>query len=142
MDQAAAIRQVTFRGLRAIWAPASVVFAHTLAAKVFGHEPYVDPCMHFLGGAAAAYFFRYVASGSPAVVGAISRTGANLLAFGLACAIALAWEFGEFFSDEFLGTSVQISVANTMRDLIFGVLGASAFLVGGSLVSSPTDAER
>ena len=48
-------------GREALWAPIAVVVLHWAAGGLLGHEPYVDPVMHFLGGAAAA-FFRSLAS--------------------------------------------------------------------------------
>ena len=57
------------------WAPISVLIGHSIFAKFFGHEPYVDPVMHFSGGVAAAYFFRElsVIGAEVFVVGAVAR---------------------------------------------------------------------
>ncbi|HSR89030.1 MAG TPA: hypothetical protein VLK22_01340 [Candidatus Udaeobacter sp.] len=38
--------------------------------------------------------------------------------------IAVWWEFYEFISDYFLGTLMQPSIADTMKDLCMGMLGA------------------
>jgi hypothetical protein len=112
----------------AAWAPLSVLIGHSIFARVFGHEPYVDPVMHFSGGVAAAYFFRKVGELAPEALGALTEDARDLLSFGLTCSIALFWEIAEFSSDTFLGTNVQTSNANTMRDLILGVVGALVFL--------------
>jgi hypothetical protein len=50
------------------------------------------------------------------------------LVFTTSCTVAVFWEFAEFASDRFLGTSVQQSVTETMLDLAFGVVGASTTL--------------
>jgi hypothetical protein len=111
------------------WAPLSVLIGHSVFAKFFGHEPYVDPVMHFFGGVAAAYFFRKVSMMSDEVLGELTDFSRDLLSFGLTCSIALFWEIAEFSSDIFLGTDVQASNANTMCDLILGVIGALMFLL-------------
>jgi hypothetical protein len=46
----------------------------------------------------------------------------------MACLAAFVWEFGELFSDIFLGTNIQRSAPGTLRDLGLGVGGASALL--------------
>jgi len=39
-----------------------VLIAHAVLGDVFGHEPYVDPVMHFAGGVSAAFFFTRIPS--------------------------------------------------------------------------------
>jgi hypothetical protein len=85
--------------------------------------------MHFSGGVAAAYFFRKVSLMGNEVLGELTDFSRDLLSFGLTCSIALFWEIVEFSSDTFFGTNVQESNANTMRDLIFGIVGALIFLL-------------
>jgi hypothetical protein len=116
-------------GREVAWAPLSVLIGHSVFAKFFGHEPYVDPIMHFSGGVAAAYFFRKVSTMSGEVLGELTDFSRDLLSFGLTCSIALFWEIAEFGSDTFLGTDVQESNANTMCDLILGAVGALTFLL-------------
>ncbi len=106
------------------WAPITVFVAHEVAGGIFGHEPYVDPVMHFLGGAAMAYFLRRVAKLSPRLLGSPSALALDLLAFGMTGFVAIVWEFGELGSDIFLGTNIQFSAANTLRDLGLGLGGA------------------
>jgi hypothetical protein len=111
------------------WAPLSVLIGHSIFAKFFGHEPYVDPVMHFSGGVAAAYFFRKVSMMGNGLLGELTDFSRDLLSFALTCSIALFWEIAEFSSDTFLGTDVQTSNANTMSDLILGAVGAIMFLL-------------
>jgi hypothetical protein len=111
---------------KAAWAPAAVLVAHELGARAFGHEPLVDPVMHFLGGSAIAYFVYRVCRIGGGYLGAPSRLVIDLLALGLACVVALMWEFGEFLSDRFLGSHAHTSVGNTLRDLFLGMVGALA----------------
>ena len=90
----------------AAWATLGVLVLHEVSARLLGHEPFVDPTMHFLGGMASAYFLRYACSLAHPWVGTPTETGLDLLAFGLTCAVALLWEFGEFAGDQYLGTHV------------------------------------
>ena len=111
------------------WAPVLVFLAHEIAGGIFGHEPCVDPVMHFLGGAAMAYFLRRAAKLTPNLLGAPSAFALDLLAFGLTGFIAMVWEFGELGSDVFLGTNIQVHASNTLRDLGLGLGGACLALV-------------
>ena len=112
----------------AAWAPLGVLVLHEAGARLLGHEPFVDPAMHFLGGMAAAFFLRYAGSLADRWVGAPTDVALDLLAFGLTCAVALVWEFGEFAADQYFGTHVQPGLANTMRDLSLGVAGSVVYL--------------
>jgi hypothetical protein len=123
-------REFIFQVCReALWAPMAVMIFHGVAGKIFGHEPYVDPIMHFSGGVAAAFFFRRACLIGPEFFGQPSRLGIDLLAFGLTCAAALFWEFGEFIGDQLRGTNVQRGLVNTMRDLFLGTLGGTVFII-------------
>ena len=122
-------------GRGAAWAPLSVLIGHSVFARLFGHEPYVDPIMHFTGGVAAAYFFLKASLMGNEVLGALTDFSRDLLSFGLTCSIALFWEIVEFGSDTFLGTNVQKGNADTMHDLILGMVGALVFLLLRRLLS-------
>jgi len=113
----------------ALWAPMAVVVVHWLAGRSWGHEPYVDPVMHFVGGAVAAFFFLRAADCGRRYLGELSLLGRALLAFGLATFAAVAWEFGELFLDLFRWGSFQRGLTNTMRDLFLGVGGALLYVV-------------
>jgi len=117
--------------LQAGWAPLAVIVAHEVGARSFGHEPVVDPVMHFSGGAAAAFFVQRACAVGGRVFGSPSPLGADLLALGLACAAALFWEFGEQLCDIYLGTHAHTSVTGTLRDLELGVAGAALYLAIG-----------
>jgi hypothetical protein len=85
--------------------------------------------MHFAGGVAAAYFFRYACAVGGSVLGAPSELTKDLLAFSMTVVAALVWEIGEYWSDVFRGTNIQRDVANTMRDLILGSVGGGVFVM-------------
>lgn len=44
--------------------------------------------------------------------------------------VAVLWEFREFLSDKYLHTNSQISVADTIKDMFMGMVGAVLFGVG------------
>ena len=119
--------------LEAAWAPIAVLLLHALLARLFGHEPIVDPIMHLLGGAAAAFFVRHLGERDTRLLGAPSSLALDLLAFGLTSFVGLAWEVSELLSDRYLGSHAQTSVANTLRDLLFDVLGAAVYLCSARL---------
>lgn len=119
----------------AAWAPAAVFILHLPAGALLGHEPYVDPVMHLAGGISVAYFFRRAASIAGLLLGSPTRLGSDLMAFGLAAAAASFWEFGEFVLDCFVGTRFQLTLGNTMRDLMLGVAGAIVYLAAARLVT-------
>jgi hypothetical protein len=127
---------IIFRVARdAAWAPLGVIVLHEVSARWLGHEPFVDPTMHVLGGMAAAYFLRYACSLAEQWVGTPTPTGLDLLAFGLTCAVALLWEFGEFAADQYFGTHTQLGLGNTMRDLAMGLGGAIVYLLARRLIT-------
>lgn len=53
----------------AAWPGIVVLVAHAVLGELFGHEPYVDPAMHFLGGLAAAFFFMRLPRLLPGLLG-------------------------------------------------------------------------
>lgn len=115
---------------RAAWAPIAVVVLHWVLAEIFGHEPYVDPAIQLCGGVAVAYLLHEACVTLSVLLGQPSTLGRNLMAFGLTAAFAILWEVGEFVTDIFMGTDIQGDVAETMRDLILGLMGAMVFLIG------------
>lgn len=116
------------------WAPLSVFITHEVIANVFNAYawwPDIDVPMHFLGGLAIAFFFsgcfrtlprQDVPAGRLAVL--------ELLLIGsLTATAAVFWEFTEFTMDQLLGTNVQVSLTNTMKDLAMGISGAILFVL-------------
>ena len=120
---------------KAAWAPVLVVVLHTTLARLFGHEPYVDPAVHLLGGSAIAFFVRKAAELSPRLMGAPSQTALDALAVGGACVAAVLWELAELLSDVVLGTNIQRSAPNTLRDLALGLGGAILFVAARQSLS-------
>lgn len=127
MDQllTARVRRVL---VRASWAPLAVVGFHAGAAALFGHDPRLDPTMHFLGGSAIAYFIGHAVLEWDDFFGRPSPWGCRLVVFGLATTVAVFWELLEFTTGAALGLYSQLSLKETMSDLFFGCAGAAASL--------------
>ncbi len=88
--------------------------------------------VHFLGGlsiAVTAYFILQKIKNYNVI-----KTNTKLADFFLilffVMSITVFWEFYEFLSDKYLFTSAQPSVADTMKDMFMGMLGAISFGVG------------
>lgn len=118
--------------IKAAWAPPAVFILHSLAAKQWGHEPYVDPVMHFSGGMAMAFFFWQSAECCQRYLGNLSIMALAFIAFGMATVTALAWEIMEYGIAMNDGSTMWWSLLNTLRDLALGMSGA-LLLVGLSV---------
>jgi hypothetical protein len=120
--------------LAAAWPGLLVVVAHSVLGDIFGHEPYVDPTIHFLGGVAAAFFFSRLGPYVPEVFGGLAPAARRTLAFTATTTVAVLWEFAEYLVDLYFGTQVQISIGNTLRDILNGMLGAGTCLLADYLI--------
>ena len=111
-----------------VWPGLVVLVAHAILGALFGHEPYVDPVMHFSGGIAAAYFFLHLPRLTPRYFGKIAPVTRYLLGFGLVTVVAVLWEFGEYLADFFLSTRMHQTIGGTLRDLFNGMSGATVLM--------------
>lgn len=75
-----------------------------------------------------AFFFYHALDCFEAMLGTTVAFTRYLFSFSLACTVGLFWEFGELFSDSFLHTHIQITLHETMSDLIADTTGAIASL--------------
>ena len=124
--------------LEAGWAPAAVFSLHLVIARVlklYLAYPRSDIVMHLLGGVAIAFFFRRAArrAAEGGLIGAINGVGLAVIVFGLTCAAAVGWEFAEFASDRFLHTQSQLGLSDTLRDMLCGIVGGTAWAIAGLL---------
>jgi hypothetical protein len=120
------------------WPPIGILVLHNALSKLLGHPSWLDPPMHFLGGAAIAYFFYEVLLMKHTWFGKSKPLAHLLLAFCLAVTVAVFWEFLEFAGDKITGSHVQISLEETMYDLLLGSSGAMAFLLIRGIVKRVT----
>ena len=110
------------------WAPLCVLVLHEIGARMIGHEPYVDPSMHFLGGAAATFFFRYAFSQPDRWPGPVSAAALDGLSLGVTCVLAIFWEFAEVFVERLVVRQSPFDLADTMSDLALGLCGSLVYL--------------
>jgi len=98
--------------------------------NAYFYIPWIDIPMHFLGGLSMAYSLFAILSFLQERR-AISRLDLGvqlLLVFSSVVTIAVVWEFMEFSQDHLFNMNTQISLANTMQDLLMGMLGAAALI--------------
>jgi hypothetical protein len=114
---------------KAGWAPFSVLLFHNGVARLFGHNPALDPAMHFLGGIAIAYFFYTAIEVGIAWFGITKPFPMACVAFCMATTVAVFWEFIEFAGGLFVEQKSQTSLDETMYDLLLGCGGAMVCII-------------
>lgn len=112
---------------RAAWAPVAVLIFHAIVAET-AYRKALDFTVHFSGGAAIAYFLFVALHEFRDWLGSPTPFGRYVFSFTMACTVGVFWEFGEYFSDVFLGTHIQKELLNTMSDLIADATGALSAL--------------
>lgn len=128
MNDLPAVRRLLRLLVNPGWAPLGVVVMH-LAFAEYGWTQRFDHLLHFLGGASVAYFLFGSFALLPSLIASSPRWVRYLLAFTSSCTVAVFWEFAEFASDRFMGTSIQQSLSETVLDLVFGAVGAFSTLL-------------
>lgn len=120
-------------------APLFVLFAHYGTFFVYSFFPDYDVLMHFLGGCAIAVSWtvvrRELGVREPWLYGVVTTVAMVALAAAL-------WEFLEFIMDNigwnFDGLN-QPSLADTMLDLLMGILGGTIVAIFGAGVPKKSD---
>lgn len=110
----------------AAWLPVAVLLSFAFAASAFRLYvlyPWLDMPTHFAGGIAVTHFFRVAVVNAQDAVGRIRPVVRSLLSLGLTMLAAVAWEILEYSLDAALGTTMNRGVADTLSDLLFGLLG-------------------
>lgn len=120
--------------LRAVaWAPIAVFSFHVFAMlvlNIYAWLPDFDIPMHFVGGVAIAYFFGgcYRTALAFEFLGQPSKVVYAVVVIGMTALAAVVWEFAEFIADRTLGMHTQPGLADTLLDLLMGLLGGIVFL--------------
>ena len=100
--------------------------------RLYGVFPWIDIPMHFFGGVAIA--FTAVSLCKLLIEQKIVRSSSLFVVWlgviGVVGVAALGWETLEFLGDQVYGTRMQLSLADTMGDLLLGTLGGA---LGGLL---------
>ena len=114
--------------------PATVLFAHLIVSRVglnlYSLFPDMDIAFHFAGGLAIAYTSSQILAylEKEQITAALPPVLFLVFVFSLTAAATVFWEFAEFSVDQLLKTNIQISLANTMRDQLMGILGGVTWL--------------
>lgn len=119
---------------RAGWAPALVFVLHVLISRtinVYVLFPPIDIPMHFFGGVAMAYFLSRCCAAMPE--GVISPPARPFLVavivIGLTATASVCWEFAEFLSDSLMKTRVQLTLKDTLLDMLLGIAGGVCWVL-------------
>lgn len=128
------IESSVIRLVKIIWPPIVVFLIHRVVLgglNLYAAYPWIDMPMHFLGGLSIAYT---VAAGLTflqelKILLPLEKFVLLLLTLTTTVTTAVFWEFLELLSDQTFGTNIQISLANTMQDLFFGLMGAITLIV-------------
>lgn len=118
---------------RAAWAPVLVFAIHVaaiLGLDIYRSFPEFDIPMHFAGGVAIAYFFGkcYRAADSLELLGQPSAVVFPPMILGLTSLAAVVWEFVEFLVEQWFGIRTQPGLADTLLDLLMGLLGGVVWI--------------
>lgn len=110
------------------WAPITVFSIHVLSVfllNMYTVFPSFDIPMHFLGGVAITYFYiQCITCGiKENILGRPSFLAVILLIFLLTCTTTIFWEFAEWTSDVLFKTHMQVSLNDTLLDMVLGILG-------------------
>lgn len=136
---AAALQEIL---TRALWPPALVFGVHLVLSRglhAYDELPSRDLAMHLVGGGAIACCFARTldALQRHGTVAALDPKLRLVLIFASTCSAAVFWEFAEFLSDRFLGTSSQLGLEDTLADMLLGIVGGVVFLLGPRGSRSP-----
>jgi len=87
---------------------------------------YLDIPLHLSGGLIAALCFLCFVAALHRNEGMrrIPRWLRCMLVLGFTALVTIAWEFFEYFTDTFLGTELQSTVIETLKDMAVGLIGA------------------
>ena len=103
-----------------------VVHGVALVTGIYEAINFFDSLMHVAGGLVAALsFYGMLGMAEDRRLLTIDDVRVlRLLLVGLVALVTIAWEVFEFLLDAYVGTSWQLSIADTLKDQLLGVLGA------------------
>lgn len=108
------------------WAPIGVFVLYFIGLLLgfYDRYPFMDIPTHFLGGVVITYFYRSAIHHAQKFTGDIPLSIQIILAFTSTGTTTVLWEFYENISDYFFATHHVFGLADTLRDLLMGLLGA------------------
>ena len=123
--------------IKPAWAPLFVFMIHVIALSFHLYKTYppIDIPMHFFGGVSMAYFLgkAFVAASLITTDAPPNRLLESLLIITATCTVAVIWEFVEFVLSWALSIDLQGSLADTTKDLFFGITGSIFFTTAVNL---------
>ena len=117
--------------LQAAWAPLMVVLLSAIADKLFNAYdifPWIDIPFHISGGIAIAYFSYVSIANGKEIFGPVKISMLRKLALMGTFVAALIWEILELFIDEYFGMNTSLGWADTLSDIILGLIGGAIFI--------------
>ncbi|MGB5261723.1 MAG: hypothetical protein WBO34_14555 [Gammaproteobacteria bacterium] len=99
---------------------------------------HLDSVLHLAGGVALGIFIYgvFTCAVSKGWCPDPGRPVTLILVVALVTTGAVCWEFYEWISDTVFGTHLQLTVADTIKDLLLGLLGGLLYAVY-SLIANP-----
>jgi hypothetical protein len=110
----------------AMFIPVMGLFGWFWFAEQIDWFSYIDLPLHLIGGLVSALCFLLfiaVLHGN-VVMRQIPQWMRCLLVLSFTALVTIAWEFFENFTDTFLGTQLQSTVFETLKDMAVGLIGA------------------
>ena len=114
--------------IKALIAPVIVLAVHIiiLQTEIYDIYKWLDSPMHFAGGLAVAITaYSLLSIAEEKKILKINNPLKFLFVISLVALIAVFWEFYEFLTEYFALGILQLGVADTMKDLFLGLVGAS-----------------
>lgn len=92
---------------------------------------HMDIPLHLLGGFAAAAAFAWLLPFvlSPEILRALPKPVAMVSILGFVALVTIGWEVFECFLDHFLGTRLQLSILDTLKDMMVGLAGGAVVAI-------------
>lgn len=117
--------------LKSFWFAEIVLAVHLVlfnTTRVYWEYPDIDIFFHVLGGFSAAHgFLNWLKHSETKKFVKLNSTLAKLIVvLSLVTTVAVVWEFHEFVLQHYTGIEMQPSIADTMADLLLGMIGAAA----------------
>jgi hypothetical protein len=130
--------------IEAGWAPSLVFIVHVLvhvAFDAYDRYPVLDMPVHFLGGVVIAFFLSRASINASRfrVIGPFQPTTHLVLVGSLVCSATVFWEFAEYVYDRAFGTRHQLSLDDTLLDMLLGIIGGGVFLIGSAWTGGLAD---
>ena len=119
------------------WAPIVVLSAHTISMKLTNNTYQWDELMHFFGGMAIAWTVLVAMrmTQKANVVPMLPRWFEALFVIGLLMMVGVLWERYEYVRWITISPWMDLTLADTLKDLAYDLGGAMALLLTQRVIS-------